>query len=106
MTKEAIEKFRNVIEDFMEFPDLGVWMRHCDEPDSWTLTDNPLFDLSYLYVYNDNHAELRKCHEDGLTIQSCATKENFMTCIGTEWYDLDFCDFKLTPEYYRVKPKN
>lgn len=105
MNKEAIEKFRNVIEDFLEFPDLGVWTRGCEESaDSWVLTDNPLFDLSSIYVYNDNHAELRKYQEDGLVIQCCATKENFMTCLGTEWYDLEFCDFKLTPEYYRLKP--
>lgn len=75
----------------------NVWFRVAGDPkDTWCLNSDPHFVEGYIYVPDDEYAELRKAWYDGEQIQ---VKSN------GRWISVSKPDWVLPPEDYRIKPK-
>ena len=98
MTKEQIEKHRDVIKWFCDNPDKGVWFK--SNTDKWIHTDCPKFYGDTIYAQNDEYVELRKALADGKTIQK--SKRHY--CLDF-WDDVDAIYTHYHVTKYRIKPE-
>jgi len=96
MTKEQVEKHGEVIKWFCDNADKGVWRKVKE----WELIYRPIFDVSTIYVKNDEFAEYRKAEADGKQIQ-------YRLYNRREWRDCSVDDRIFTQQgakEYRIKP--
>ena len=68
MTKEQIEKHGEIIKWWVDHVDKGVWFK-LKSSETWTLTHRPEFFTDFIYVQNDEYAELRKALVEGKQLQ-------------------------------------
>lgn len=71
MTKEQAIKYKKIIKWFIDNPDKGVWYKDIknNNNSNWHLTQEPTFNVNYIYVQNKEFAEFRKAIADGKIIQ-------------------------------------
>ena len=91
MTKEQAKKHGEVIKWYCDNADQGVLYKDCSE---WFLTYEPSWTEDFIFVQNDEYAELRKAQADGKIIQHkhCNDSDSkFKDCCYPIWeYEDDF----------------
>ena len=98
MTKEQIQKHKEVILWFINNPDKGICYKE-KVTDIWKLTYEPSFLLDIIYVQNDDYVEYRKQLIDDYTkVEYLTVQGNWVQCSKTALFFDDVSQ-------YRIKPK-
>jgi len=102
MNTQQIEKHGEVIKFFIDNPDKGVLRKIYEGTinEKWIVDYDPLFNISCVYVQNDEYAELRK-----LVIDTPSTQIQISYNCGEAWYDKSIRKaFSMENQMLRVKP--
>jgi len=96
MTNEQIKK------EFSTWINLdrpAVWVRNYFKNGEWYITNSPAWDENYVYIVDNEHAELRKLQKD-----EPYTKFQIWREFEEEWWDCE-CPMWNPKHKFRVKPK-
>ena len=101
MTQKKCRKFINEMNRWAKAPDgTNLWRRRLDEEsDEWTLHNDVTWNAWFIYIVDDEWAELRKAQTDGKQLQI-----NY----GSGWKDLELNDDRMENTSYRnwrIKPE-
>ena len=102
--KELFKKYWDSFEYYIK-NDGKVWFRKESEVGEWWLTDNPIFTEGYIYVPDDEYAELRKALFDGKSVE--VNRNSILGKVGYDWREIEKSDmWVFPPHYYRIKPED